>query len=103
MKSKPNALLRRLSSNSEVSQALDADAAVIPARHHVTVNLKCPTTARQCRTVIRLYPCCDVQHDSDDPLTVTGNGRFNRKHLPFCLFLFVGEIVRNLPRLNGDS
>ena len=31
------------------------------------------------------------------PPTVTGNGRFNREHLPFCLFSFVGEIVRNLP------
>jgi len=66
--------------NSEVSQALDADTAddCDSARHHVTVNLKCPTTARQRRTVIRLYPCCDVQHDTDDPLTVTGIGRFNR-------------------------
>jgi len=42
----------------------------------VTVNLKCLMTARQGRIVIRLYPCCDVQRDSGDPLTVTGNGRF---------------------------
>ena len=101
MKSKPNVFLRRLSSkiprflkHSTPTQLTTA----IPARHHVTVNPKCPTTARLRRTVIRLYPFCDVQHDSDGPLTVMGIGRFNPKHLPFCLFLFVGEIVRNLPR-----
>ena len=64
---------------------------VITARHHVTVNL-CLTTARQRQTVIRLYPCCVVLHDSDDPLTVTGNGRFNRKHLPFAYFYLLGRL-----------
>ena len=107
MMSERNARLWRLSSRTPRVRKHSTPTqlkSVIPARLHVTVNLKCLTTARQRRTVIRLYPCFDVQHDSGDPPTVTGNGRFNREQLPFCLFLFVGEIVRNLPlpRLNGD-
>jgi len=62
------------------------------AWHHLTVNLKCPTT-RQRRTVIRLYPCCDVQHD---PLNVTGIGGLTGSISPF-LFLFVGEMWGTCP------
>jgi len=106
MKSKPNVLLKRLSlkiSRFLKHMTMTQLMTMIPARHHVMVNLKCLTTACQHQAMIHLYPCCNVQHDSDDPLTITGIGRFNRKHLPFCLLLFVVEIVRNLPHCNGDS
>ena len=70
MKSEPKARLRRLSSRTprvHKHSTLTQLTSVILARLHMTVNLKCLTTARQRRTVIRLYPCCDVQHDSSDP------------------------------------
>jgi len=58
---------------------------VILVRHHVTVNLKCPSTDRQRRPVFRLYLCCNVQHDSNYPLTGMEIGRFNQKEMTFCL------------------
>jgi len=81
---------------------------VILVQHHVTGNLKCPATASQRRTVIRLCPCCDVQHDSDDSLTVTGIGRLNRKHLTFCLFYLLGRLwgicpARTLISIDGAA
>ena len=71
--------------NSKGSQALDADSPDVCDSGATPRYKKCLTTARQRRTVIRLYPCCDVQHDSGDPPTVTGNGRFNREHFTLLL------------------
>jgi len=35
----------------------------------------CLTTVHQPVTVIRLHPCCDFQHDSEETLTIMGIGQ----------------------------
>jgi len=106
--SKPNLFLRLLS--TKIRKFLKHPAQmtiVILVRHHVMVNLKCLTTARQPRTVICLYPCCVVQHDSDHLLTFMGIGRFHRKHLIFCLYFICwrdcDEFALQEPRVLVDG
>ena len=99
MKSKPNVLLRRLPSKTPrlLKHSTPTQlTTVIPARHHVTLNLKCPTTSCQRRTVIRLYPRCDVQHDSDDPLTITGMDGLTGSIYP-CAFICWGDCEEFAP------
>ena len=76
---------------TEVSLTLSADVAgnCDMGATHVTVNLICVTTARQPVAAIRLYPCWDLQHHSEDPL---GIGRF-------MFFLIMAFTIRLRKRL----